>query len=314
MISVQLLNAAVGGALLSFSVLIFSIVYGRVVGISGIVNNAVFKKNLWQILFLLGMIIIGIFQEKANLSQDLKKMGLSGFLVGFGVTMGNGCTSGHGLCGLARKSKRSIVAVLTFMVTAMVTRLFVNDLLNEEIVYQEGVNISEMNIYLLKIAVLGALIGSFFSKKLHIGFVSLFVGMIFALGLSISGMIVPENILRFLNLSLVLNDAEILQFVNPSMGVVLIAGLLPNFIMHKFITTGLAKPLSGCKWNFPHSTIVDLRLVLGAVMFGIGWGIGGICPGPGVVLLPQAFIYENTSILAWWAGTLSGMYFIMKTV
>lgn len=310
--NVYLWNSFFGGSLLALCVVAFSAFYGRVVGISGIVNNAVFKWQTWQLGFMTGMLAIGFFQPQVILDQDVSIMAATGFLVGFGVTMGNGCTSGHGLCGLARLSKRSMVSVFIFMGVAMITRLFINDLQYNSIEYQDGLLISENNQVLLVIALIGSIIGFYYSKKLPMGLVSVFAGMVFALGLSIGGMIYPEKVFGFLNLSLALGDFQLMPFIDPSLGVVFASGLLPNLIMHPVITKSLVAPLSGVKWHFPHKNTIDFRLVFGAVLFGVGWGAGGLCPGPGVVLLPQVIMYGNTSVLGWWVGLLSGMYFVMK--
>lgn len=305
-------NSAIGGCLLSLCVIAFSAFYGRVVGISGIVNNAIFKRQIWQSFFMGGMLLIGFFQPMVKIQADIVVMSVGGILVGAGVTMGNGCTSGHGLCGLARLSKRSIVAVLTFMGSAMITRLFINDISSIRIEYENSIEISATNKILLCITGIGSFLGFYNSKRLHMGFVSWFAGMVFGLGLSIGGMIYPEKIFGFLNLLLAVRDPLLFPFIDPSLAVVFACGLLPNLLVHPAITNLLDVPISGCKWNFPHSTIVDFKLILGSVLFGVGWGIAGLCPGPGVVLLPQVILYGNIPLLCWWIGLLTGMYLVMK--
>ena len=103
---------------------------GRVAGISGMVNRAIsFKaREIWRWVFILGMVLGGGLYEYGLASQPTPlsvfspwAMVMGGFLVGFGTRMGNGCTSGHGVCGLGRLSWRSLVAVMTFLSTAIVT-------------------------------------------------------------------------------------------------------------------------------------------------------------------------------------------------
>lgn len=122
--------ALVGGLLIGISATILLAFNGRIAGISGILNTAIEfvpgAVNSW--LFLIGLLVGGAFYEYGLASQptpssafDPLLMIVSGFLVGFGTRMSNGCTSGHGVCGLGRLSPRSIVAVPIFLVTAMFT-------------------------------------------------------------------------------------------------------------------------------------------------------------------------------------------------
>jgi uncharacterized protein len=119
-----------GGILIGVSATLLLAFNGRIAGISGIVNGAMNLANreLWRWLFLLGMLGGGALYEYALASQPTPHstftpwaMIVGGFLVGFGTRMGNGCTSGHGVCGLGRLSGRSLVAVMTFLLTAILT-------------------------------------------------------------------------------------------------------------------------------------------------------------------------------------------------
>ena len=121
--------AFLGGALLGLSVVGYLYVNGLIAGISGLIGqvlnpHTVFKTPaLW---FLLGLIITpfiyGIWvQPEIELEASPFMMIVAGILVGFGTRLGSGCTSGHGICGLSRLSKRSIVATLSFMLTGFIT-------------------------------------------------------------------------------------------------------------------------------------------------------------------------------------------------
>lgn len=103
---------------------------GRIAGISGIINGAVrFETGGgWRWIFIIGMLVGGALYEYILAPQPTPTssfapwvMIIGGFLVGFGARMGSGCTSGHGGCGLGRLSSRSLVAVLTFLTTGIVT-------------------------------------------------------------------------------------------------------------------------------------------------------------------------------------------------
>ena len=124
------ISSLVGGLLIGISVSMMLLLNGRITGISGILNTGLrtTSKSLWRWFFLLGLVISGLVYEyffKAyelshnNSSAQLLIVG--GILVGFGTRLGSGCTSGHGVCGIARLSLRSIVATLLFMSSAMLT-------------------------------------------------------------------------------------------------------------------------------------------------------------------------------------------------
>ncbi len=130
MIEVNWIAALIGGMLIGLSTTILLAFNGRIAGISGIVNGAIkFKpEENWRWLFIVGMLGGGLIYEYVFASEPTPvsdfapvAMIVGGFLVGVGTRMGNGCTSGHGVCGLGRLSFRSLVAVITFMITAIIT-------------------------------------------------------------------------------------------------------------------------------------------------------------------------------------------------
>jgi uncharacterized membrane protein YedE/YeeE len=115
-----------GGALIGLAASVFLLVTGRVAGISGIATglvSAVAGDRLWRVLFVVGLLAggaiaaAGLGAHPGDSPASLPLLAVSGALVGVGVTLGAGCTSGHGVCGLSRGSIRSLVATLTFMAT-----------------------------------------------------------------------------------------------------------------------------------------------------------------------------------------------------
>ena len=104
---------------------------GRIMGVSGITVKLLSKPDKeyrWRVAFVLGLILGGFILQKVIfvpivINASLKVIVIAGFLVGFGVVIGSGCTSGHAICGIARLSKRSIVATIIFMVTGVLTVL-----------------------------------------------------------------------------------------------------------------------------------------------------------------------------------------------
>ena len=122
-----------GGGIIGLSAVVLLATQGRIAGISGIVSRilpqSVDKAGLPQgIIFLIGLLLaapLWFVLTGAAPVQMVSSNGLllviAGLLVGFGAVMGNGCTSGHGVCGISRGSARSIAATMTFMATASVT-------------------------------------------------------------------------------------------------------------------------------------------------------------------------------------------------
>lgn len=125
------LVALAGGVLIGGAASMFLLFNGRIMGVSGILSQALTLAPLntrWPWLFLLGLLLGPLVSDAfLGTSQPVfaeRSMGLAvaaGLLVGFGTALGSGCTSGHGVCGLARFSKRSLVSVLTFMGAGMLT-------------------------------------------------------------------------------------------------------------------------------------------------------------------------------------------------
>jgi uncharacterized protein len=122
-----------GGLLIGVAVWIMLAGLGRVTGISGIAVSAVTepRESAWRFAFLVGLIIGGALFAKllaisaANVASTPWIIA-AGLLVGFGTVLGSGCTSGHGVCGLGRRSLRSLVATLTFMAAGMATVAVIN--------------------------------------------------------------------------------------------------------------------------------------------------------------------------------------------
>ena len=122
------ITALLGGALIGLAATVLYVGNGRIAGIGGILNHALERRDErgWRIAFLAGLIAaaaawFAFSGDVARSSFPLPWLIAAGLLVGFGTRLGNGCTSGHGICGLARLSKRSLAAVLTFMGSGVAT-------------------------------------------------------------------------------------------------------------------------------------------------------------------------------------------------
>ena len=127
----DLLHAAAGGILIGLSAGLFYLLNGRIAGISGLVGGLLrgeVVRRLENIAFIIGlplglglMVMISDTEIPANLAQSPGQLIVAGLLVGYGSRLANGCTSGHAVCGLARFSKRSMVATAVFMTVAILT-------------------------------------------------------------------------------------------------------------------------------------------------------------------------------------------------
>jgi len=123
--------------------------------------------------------------------------------------------------------------------------------------------------------------------------IALLVGLVFGLGLIVSGMTDPARVLGFLDLA---------GLWNPSLAFVMggaIAVALPAFV----VAARRQRTLTGAQLQLPTATRIDRRLVLGALAFGAGWGLAGLCPGPALALIATG----NGKVLVFVASMLVGM-------
>ena len=122
----------VGGLLIGSSALLLMASHGKIAGISGVVVGllapAATGQRAWRLQFVAGLLVGALLVQWVTgrwvttaIPASLGLMVVAGFVVGVGTRMGNGCTSGHGVCGLGRRSPRSLVAVMVFMSVAVAT-------------------------------------------------------------------------------------------------------------------------------------------------------------------------------------------------
>jgi uncharacterized membrane protein YedE/YeeE len=123
-------SAAAGGALIGAAAALLWVALGRIAGISGILGGlagAPAGEHGWRLAFLGGLVgapllyAAAVGAPEVLIAADPARLALAGLLVGFGTRLGAGCTSGHGVCGIARLSPRSIAATGVFMATAAAT-------------------------------------------------------------------------------------------------------------------------------------------------------------------------------------------------
>ena len=284
---------------------------GRVTGISGIVEGMLIAKSgdkkSWTLSYLAGLIssgalLVHVYPKAFGATQlvVLSPLGyaLAGLFTGFGTRMGSGCTSGHGICGLPRRSVRSLVAVLTFMTTGAISSYLV---MNTPLKEMLGNTSPDDYSFSVAPTVVTALVGATLSNKNFIlnklisrsgkvddenfseskttlteHAVSFSSAVVFGLGLGISGMCNPSRVTNFLNFS---GDAG----WDPTLMGVMGGGVLFNLVsfhfMHKYdhkIPLSPTKSISSVlKMDaHPDNLKIDWKLIAGSALFGIGWGLG----------------------------------------
>jgi uncharacterized membrane protein YedE/YeeE len=125
-------SASLGGLLIGSASALLLVAHGRIAGISGIAGGLLQRATpdrAWRLAFLGGIAASGVIASivaPGAFGPPVRSLGavlVAGVLVGFGTRLGSGCTSGHGVCGLSRRSPRSLVAVATFLATGAITAI-----------------------------------------------------------------------------------------------------------------------------------------------------------------------------------------------
>ena len=298
-------NSVFGGAIMALASSLHLYLQGKITGISGSIFKFLTCKDVYyNCSFLLGMVFMSSFikcfflqnvQKTQNSSSfletsnefvaDLSLGGfiLAGFLVGFGAKMGNGCTSGHGVCGLPRLSKRSIVAISLFMIFG-ITLATLKYYFQFLIPGPNSINTWDLNFinYFVFFSVCMSFV-YIIHKDINNGkrnvrdmIISFLIGSLFSFGLIESGMLQRHVVLGFLTIGKIWN-IQLAFVLGTAVGI--------NLLTFNFILKKISKPRYKEKYDLPTNKVIDNKLCLGAAIFGIGWGLSGICPGPAVLTL-----------------------------
>lgn len=141
--------------------------------------------------------------------------------------------------------------------------------------------------------------------RIVLGFAS---GLVFGLGLVVSGMADPAKVLNFLDLA---------GSWDPSLAFVMAGAVVVTFVGYRLAFARKA-PLLMESFDVPSAKDIDLRLVGGAAMFGIGWGIGGFCPGPALtalpLLAPGTLVFVPAMLIGIWAGVRAREAFALSRI
>ncbi|KAK6905855.1 hypothetical protein I203_106689 [Kwoniella mangroviensis CBS 8507] len=295
-----------GGLLLHFSTSSLLEDTGRVFGISGIFNGAIFgTREPWQWATISGLLagpLIGLATGlqayyPGNGLETIEQMGfvrlaLAGALVGFGSRLGSGCTSGHMLCGVSRLSPRSIVATATFFTTAVLTAKLLPLNTSPSVVPAYTLQTPPtQTMFILTSVLIGFKIAYSSLRRYLLASPSttlrlapfFLLGTGFSLGLSISGMTDPSKVSGFLQL---FNP----KHFDPSLGMIMLSGVLPNAIHYARIKYTARANFPWESWHVPTRKDVDWRLLIGSAIFGVGWALQGLCPGPAIVSLGEVLV------------------------
>ncbi|KAJ4497977.1 hypothetical protein C8R41DRAFT_820422 [Lentinula lateritia] len=319
------LASFLGGFGLALPVHSLLVLNGSVFGISGFVHRAVRGNKEGLIAtagLIIGGIIIGTIEGRGPETSisPLPSLLLSGFLVGLGTKLSNGCTSGHMLAGLSRFSKRSIAATATFFCTAVAaTKLHHSPTFIPANPPDYNMNTTDKTLLIAQTVPLIAsvLLYAYASMSSHNPDTSsnsgqhkspsvfrlvalLSTAVDFALALRLSNLTDPKKVTAFL----------LLPFhpaFDPSLAFLAIGAIPIGAALYHFFR-GPEKPVLGGPWAIPKSGNVDTELLLGSVLFGIGWGASGLCPGPVVINLGRALATGSqlTSWLSWSVSFIAG--------
>ncbi|KAJ2935627.1 hypothetical protein H1R20_g1467, partial [Candolleomyces eurysporus] len=311
---------------------------GNVFGISGFCHRAV-KGNVEGVAGAAGLVLGGSLialidgKAPAALSLPLAQVAASGFLVGLGTKLSNGCTSG------------SLVATASFFTTGVITaHLFHGDspaigsfdwtlgpsgaeylayqllplaasfvlyivaqrtkvrsgAVNKNNSSSKSIGLSEESALLSSASSDTTNATNYYEPQSSLRTLAFFTTSVqFALALQLSSLTEPIRVISFLLLPLH-------KAFDPSLAF-LAAGALPLAIALYRYGRGNEVPVLGGKWGIPKGGPIDLRLLAGAAIFGVGWGMAGVCPGPGLINLGRALAGgANASQFAVWLAALVG--------
>lgn len=327
-------NGFFGGMLLGAAAAIALLGAGEIMGFSGIISpflkdpiaTAQDPSQQWKVVFLASYFIAAYFvflpyadMDRINSVASMTSAWgytLSGIMTGLGTKLGSGCTTGHGICGMARLSKRSLSAVLSFMSTAIATTVITSsspyfaflrnpvpttpDYVPSWVPFTLTVLVATTALYGARSV--KALTPQQANKRIPIAISA----VVAAAGLTRSSMVYPEAVRSFLNVQGIPTGTW-----NPTLMMVMMGGLLVSTMAYQLIPNHaflrscpkLAQPLSGGSFGVPTLTVIDAKLLLGAATFGIGWGVTGVCPGSALLLTMTGL---SGMVYQWWPAFYIG--------
>ena len=297
-------SALAGGLILGSMVVAKRLNSGRNVGVSG--DTKAFARGegrATSAAFLIGLLAAGyaapmiLGAQAAVPMVDATRAIAAGALVGAGSSLGGGCTSGHGISGIGRLDVRSAAFTCVFMVVGAIT-VAATGTMDELHVSQATKTIDMLarspeakTILYAKIFAAGAAVqGVLYAlakregggitdvvKKLELVSESV-AGLFFGLGLVVSGMTNPAKVAGFLAVTTQAFDPSLMFVMGGALALVVVSMFLAKNAL------GVSRPAMAREFSTTPK-YVDKSVLIGGALFGAGWGLGGVCPGPGLVNL-----------------------------
>lgn len=312
---------------------------GRITGISGMCSalssaTLPLASRPWRLAFLAGLMAVGAIISAARpaafapdaLDPTPEVAAAAGLLVGVGTKISNGCTSGHGVCGLARLSKRSLVAVVTFLCTGFATSSALSVTGARMALVRPAEPVAEQRAAVLgglSTAVLALVVDAWKQESSQRAepprttdiLLCVLLGAGFGGGLTLSGMTQPSRVLRFLSpfsnevrggraagaTAATAAATEDDEGWDPTLAFVLFGAACLCLASFRVILR-CRRPVLGCKFELPTATSITPALVGGAALFGVGWGLAGLCPGPALCVLAAGKPYASAFMACLLAG------------
>ncbi|KAL3466022.1 hypothetical protein BJX64DRAFT_34842 [Aspergillus heterothallicus] len=282
---------------------------GAVFGISSLLSGVMLNPTRENVPIIAGLLssvvpiylfaptMLPEYPAAPNSMASLLSTVGTGFLLGWGTKSGRGCTSGHMLCGISRLSPRSLIATGIFFTMALLTANFVSGIppcpantpcytpvypSKSELMFMV---VATVTTFLTNIWVIPRVMRRSEQSRAIFSFLA---GVQFGVGLFMSGMADPAKVLRFFAFLTVPDRFD------PSLALVILFGIVPSLITYLFVKPGQGiqgknesslKPTLAKSWRLPTATVADIdwRFVFGAMIFGVVWGLRGVCPGPAVL-------------------------------
>jgi hypothetical protein len=274
------LEAFIGGLFIGVACGVYMLFSRRIAGCSGALKALLLGPHETSKIAFTGGLLSGGALMKVLLPSSFSAppapslvLAFAGFAVGIGTALANGCTSGHGLCGLSRFSFRSLVAVPTFMVAAIITTTIasggtVGAFLPIGVTPAATTGLAAQlagGLALALAAGIALLPAKSTAREVYLG---LWSGGCFAIGLSIGGMVRPSAVTGALGPAA----------FDGTLWVLFCTALATTFV--SFRVAARVGVREATVWGAASPPPVDRALLLGSVVFGIGWGASGLCPGP----------------------------------